>query len=467
MSIENKSVSEETSTLNIGEIIAPYLYQWKWFVLCALLCVTGAFLYLRYTTPLYSASATIMIKDDKKGDISSELSAFNDLGAMAKVKSNLDNEIEVLKARTLARKTVQRLGYNISYFSEGQVRTVELYKSAPFVVDYIAKNENFYDRDTLFYVKVLSQSTFELYDSNKKQTGKYRFGATFKNGFGTMVIKDTLIGNNKPDGELIMVKQSNIDGVTGAFRSNFKVAPVDQTASSVLILSVVSPVKEKGVDYINALIETYNQDAISDKNQVAKKTDEFIRKRLDSIKKELADVEGQVELFKHVNKVTELPADTESLLESSSLNDRLYFENQVQLGVVGEMRQYLRNSKISDIIPANIIPENAPSGLIAEYNDLVLLRNKLIEAKTGPENPELKSVDQKLRQLRSNLTASLENLYTSVKVKQRDLAHVKGDFNGQIIDVSRKERQFREIDRQQKVKNELYLYLLQKKEENA
>ena len=183
----NISTENLEQELNLRAVLDNYLTHWKWFLLGVLVSLSIAFVYLRYSIPQYQASATILVKDEKKGGMLSELSAFADMGLLTGMKSNVDNEIEILNSITLVEKTVQRLKFTTTYFKPGNFRDVEVYKAAqPFEFGIENASQIFYKTPQTFFVKILSEHSFELKNATKSSLGTFNFGAT-------MVLKEVKI----------------------------------------------------------------------------------------------------------------------------------------------------------------------------------------------------------------------------------------------------------------------------------
>ena len=396
--------NEGDSNFNIKEQIDLYLIHWKWFVLAIVACLTVALLFLRYATPVYKISATILIKDDKKGGLANEFSAFSDLGFMSGVKSNVDNEIEVLKSRTATFNTVKELGYNIRYFNKGNVKTSEVYKNSPIHVSFLDKDYKLYETDTLFYIKTLSPVKYELLDGDGNSKGTYSYGQTVDNDLGRIVVtknveklsKSSDVDNNTYD---ILVKVSPLNEVSESYRQRFQAATTNKQ-TSVISLTVNDIVEQKGVDFLNTLIRRYNDDAIDDKNLVAINTDKFINQRIDSLTKELSIVESSAELFKKKNRLTDIVSDAQLFITSESEYEKNVISASTELNVVNYMLDFLSKSTIDDIIPSNLIPNNADAAeLIGEYNKLVLSKERFLNSATE-EHPAVAAYDMQIEGLK-------------------------------------------------------------------
>ena len=168
-------LSEKENVLNIREQIENYLMHWKWFAFCLIFSLFLAFVYLRYTVPQFKASSTILVKDERKGGIQSELSAFSDLGLMSNSKNNVDNEIEVIKSRTIIEKAIKHLGLNVTYFSEGRIKSVEKYSDSPVFCNFYESDKSFFKTSTSFKIISVNANKFQLLDGKGTKMGVFSY----------------------------------------------------------------------------------------------------------------------------------------------------------------------------------------------------------------------------------------------------------------------------------------------------
>ncbi len=255
----------QDESIHLREQVEKYLKYWPWFVFSVIAALLFSFIYLRYSQPQYKSTATILVKDDRKGNLQSELSAFNDLGLM-NVKNNVDNEIEIIKSRSIIEAAVKKLNFNVSFYTEGRVKTVELYEDCPIAVSFFEVNDEFYKKGQAYLISYKSDNTFELKSASNKPLGIYKYGAIIRLSNAKMVVVKRSVPyiSNSKDFD-IMLRISALDQVVRSYKSRVSVSPISKT-TSIVELSLVDPVPQKAADLLNTIVDIYNQDAIDDKN---------------------------------------------------------------------------------------------------------------------------------------------------------------------------------------------------------
>ncbi len=451
----------DKSKFNLKVEIERYLEHWRWFVIGLLVTFFGAFLYLRYSIPQYKANSTVLVKDAIKGNMTTELEAFRELGLIGNVKGNVDNEIEVLKSRTLIESTIRALQLNVAYYGLGRVKSEEIYNESPIQVLFFNTTKVYNKYKHYYVVQYKNEKEFALYDQLEKKIGEYNYGATLAIDEVQMMITKV---NPDANDYSIGIEVTPVEQLVDYFKSKLAVSVVGKN-TSVIELNLVDPVRAKAEDFLNTLVQNYNNDAIQDKKFVAENTSKFIEQRLKIIADELKDVEKDVETFKRKNHVTDIVSEAGLFLENASAFEKKEIEVETQIKVVEALLERVTTDTNKDLIPANIIPmEEGAASLIAGYNQLILDRNRLLKTAT-PKNAVILTIDNKIEALRENVIASLEQLKISLEIQRKDLASQRAKMAGKISQIPTQEKLFRDIDRKQHIKETLYLYLLEKREE--
>lgn len=448
------------SEINIKEQLFFYSQYWKWFVFSALFFLSVSFIYLRYYIVEYGVNSTILIKDEKKGG-SSEFSAISDMNLFSS-KNSVDNEIAILKSRTLSQNVVAGLDLDISYFSQDRLVNVEFYKDSPIKILFYNKSKNYNKINKQLTIKVESDTNYSLSENNTEIFNEYIFGQKVTNELGTFtIIKNNVFSKNELP--TISIVKSSLESTANDFRGSLTISLVDKT--NVINLSNTDPIPQRGLDFLDEVVNQYNLDAIRERNQIANFTKDFIDLRLQIITKELGGVEQQQEIFKKTRNLTSLEADSELSLAQATDYDRSILNIETELKVSEFMLNQISKMKPNELIPANIMSSKEGSnGGVDQYNTLVLERRRQLKSATE-DNPVIKNMDSQLLSVKLNIIEGLKNKQKDLKINVLDLSNTRAHFDNKVGKVPTNDRFYNEIARQQHVKESLYLYLLQKREE--
>ncbi|WP_282148880.1 GumC family protein [Algibacter lectus] len=456
-------VDEES--INIRQQIEKYAFHWKWFALGAILSLIAAYVYLRYTPNIYEVSTTILIDDEGNGGLSSELAAFEELGIGGGNKKNIENEMGILKSRSLMTRVVKKLDLNITYFEESSVKDTEIYKEElPFKASFFIKDSTFFERGTSFTIKVLTDTSFELSSTDEKSGVTYTYGESISQQYGDIIITPNNISKDDIN-TVYIVKTAPLKAVVNNYINAIDVSLLYKKAS-ILELKLKSLVKLKAQRILDELIRQYNKDAIEYKSLIGNNTDTFINERLALIEEDLRKVDKTAESFKTTNQLTDISLETGIVLESNSTVEKEIIDLSTQLKLVNYVTEHMSSGDHS-LIPENLgINASDVNSSSNQYNEILLERNRIAQS-SGKSNPVLLNLDAQLSQLRSSVAQGLTNLKRSLTISLDQARSQERSIDSRISSAPRKEREFRDIQRQQQIIETLYLFLLKKREENS
>jgi tyrosine-protein kinase Etk/Wzc len=455
------AIQNDDSGLDLKNIVYTFLQYWYWFVAALIVCLLGAFLYLRYTTPVYRVSSKILIKDDKSGssagssqDLLSQIDIFN-------TKNNVNNEKQILQTEYLVGKVVNALQLNVAYFAVGNIKATELYKNCPFQIRLISLKDSM-PAQTFNLEPSKDRQTFTVQNGNSGH--KYRFYDTVKTTNLSFVILPSTSGKWNDNNYRFTISTPN--ATTEKYLNALGFDIIDKQAS-VIAISLQETVPRKGEDILNKLYELYTLMNEEDKNKIADSTINFIDERLAVVSNQLAGVENDIEQFKVRNQLsTDLPEQSRLVLNNVSDIQQQLTSQDVQINVVQSIEDHLKGNNERIVPNAAVIQDPTYITTVQEYNALVLERDRQLQT-TRADNPIVQNLNSQINAVKSNLLTSLENIRRQMQISRNELANKNAQLLSQIRSGPSKERAITDISRQQNIKQQLYLYLLQKREETA
>ncbi|WP_242920641.1 GumC family protein [Pontibacter liquoris] len=451
----------EPEQVNLKGVLRKYVRYWYLFVAAIAIFVGLAYLYLRYTTPEYLITSSLLIKDETRGPELTGNTIDNDFDVF-KTSKNMNNEIEVLRSKSLMQRVLRELSLTTSYLVEGEVKYSEIYgEKVPINVVVKSLEKEAYSKNLTVYIK--DKNNFELQDGEDVRT--YQFGKEIKAPYGTFTV--TAIPEAIGRYDKIVLKFNELDNLADSYISRLTIGPVNKDAS-VLSITLTDAVPERGKDVVNKLIEVYNKEAMEDKNSVASSTIKFVNERLQYLTKELTDVEKSVERYKQKNDVTDVSSEAQIYLQKESEYNKQLAEWGIQLDVLNSIESYLsKDQNQFELVPSTLsINDPTLLGLISQFNELQQERKRTLRT-VQPNNPIIINLNDQLVNLRGNILENLRNIKRSLEITRQNLQASSSQYQSRKQQVPVMERELLEINRQQSIKEGLYLYLLQKREESA
>ncbi|MDR3651555.1 MAG: polysaccharide biosynthesis tyrosine autokinase [Paludibacter sp.] len=464
---DTEEVDDELQVDFLG-LFFKYVSYWKLFLMSLALCLVLAILYLKIVTPIYEVNTTILLKDDKKGGGTSELGQLKDLGLLD-VKNNVDNELEVLKTSNLTEEVVRELGLYVSYTEIRSFNNKILYgNNNPLrislsnvelnkIKDPIEFKVIIFPHDEFEFSGTYNDKDFRVKATSKDSTVVLPFGKVYYKCSGLILQNQTTIG----------IKIQKPVKIANKILKKMSLELTSQNTSVVNITLKTSNV-EQGMDFLYKLIDVYNREDMKDQNLVATNTNEFVSNRLDSLTKELKDVETQVENYKQSQGLTDIQSEAELFIKKTGDYEQKRLDVETQLAVVSDMDEYIHKKENRyHLLPTGTgIQSQSLNELINNYNKLLLERNRYARTATAT-NQSMIDLTAQIDGVYSTVQSSIQNEKRNLQIVRQDLLKQDHENAGRIKAIPRQEREYAEIKRQQGIKESLYLFLLQKKEENS
>ena len=477
MKVENPSnrprQNEANSGITLGDIFQIVKSKWYWFVLSIGVCLGIAYIYLLQAPKVYTRSASVLIKEDRRSSRSMSAYGFSDLNNMLGIQRNVDNEVIVFKTYRLMEKVARRLHLDISYTEKRGLRTVELYRQSPVTLSFPDASET---QSFSLTVVPVSKDKVRLSDFvTVNEAGKLVeiekpqevvLNDTVATPIGRVVVQPSLYYTDTYYNKEVHVRKSNLKGIATGYQ-NALVSELVAEYATIIKLSLSDVSASRAEDVLNTLIAVYNEDAIEDKNRITVSTSEFIAERLVIIEQELGSVDTDIETFKREHQLTDITSETGMYLQNTSQYRKEGLSLENQLSVAQYIRDYLADpQKALDLIPANTITDVTVEQQISAYNEMLLKRDNLIRNSSN-KNPVVMDLNNSLSAMKQTIIRSVDNLIAGLNISIRNVQAQEEQLQKRIAAVPSQQKYVLTVERQQKIKEELYLYLLNKREENA
>ena len=466
---------EEHSGFNLAALWKIVVLHWYWIVLSTIVALGAAFSYLKYTRPVYASNMKILVKDEdsrsrmyRGGQL-----ALESMGVISN-SNGFDNELEILTSSNINQRVIKSLKLYVSYELDGRLRNHELYKNNPYIVD-MPENQ-LVDLHSLIQLKIDRQGdgvhvAGEIYVPRSKEPILFeRSVKELPGSFNTPVGTITLQRNPGVGAELpkqtMYATIMPLEYAAKAYGSRLSVSASSKT-TTVAVLNYLDTQPERAIDYLNELFRSYNEDANEDKNEVALKTEEFLKNRISAIREELDATESNLESYKKKNELINLTNDASNALNKLTEYQKEQVELETQLNLVTALLDYVDDPRNAfNVVPSNLGLKDADmSDLLNKYNDYVIQRNRLLKS-SSPENPYVKRLTAQLEEMWPTIRLSLKSVRENILTQKRSAEDQHNLFSRRVGEVPTQERSLNNIIRQQEIKVELYLMLLQKREEN-
>lgn len=446
---------------NLRTILDVLLTKWHWFALSVLLCVGGAYIYIKTVPVVYKREAIVQLKTKVKSE-----EAFNEKQMFDDTNNNIDGEILVFKSRLLMGEVIRRLGLDVGYSVDDGLKVRDMYTDMPLKINF---SDSTFTKPASFSITSLTDSRFRIKGLEDDPDGvmEYSFGTPIETPIGRIVVNRTSYMNEEWWNVPVFVTCSNQESLISSLLGKLEVERSVKEAN-LLTLTYLDTEPQRADDILNTLVSVYVDESMKDKNQIIRTTSVFIDERLKLINEELGNVESNIEDYRKQNQSADFEIEAKISLENRSRYDQQVIELKNQIELIELVQRYLHDPlKSESILPANTgILSKGMEELIGKYNIAIQGREKLKE-NAGDKSPAVRSLTNEITSLRQAISQSLRNAKDELNMKQEYARRMQFWEAGRISNIPTQQRYVLSVERQQKIKEELFLYLLNKREENA
>ena len=481
LELESIQENEEKSSFDFATIYTVLILNWKWFVLSLIICMGAAHIYLRYATPIYQSAAKLLIKDDEGSGSrrgGNSIQSATNLGIISN-SNGIDNEMEILKSRTLAQQAVYDLKLYVNYRHEGKLKDHVLYGDQEVNIDMDLEHLKKLNAPMNFKITRegrnyhVTGSYYVPIDNNSFNPEAVNIDKTFSAlpatiGTRVGVVRFTQNGNYMlRDGESLKATMIAPEIAAGKYVGSLNVAQASKT-TTIVDLVLNDEIPQRAIDYLKQLAIVYNRQANEDKNEIAVRTEEFINGRLEKINAELGSTEGSLEAYKKRNNMVELKMNAAQAVQNQDIFSQKLAEANTQVALLQSISQYMNDpANQYQTLPSNVgLTDQSATQLINKYNDIVLTRNRLLRS-ASESSPTVTPLTAQLDDLSASIRRAIAQAQKNMATQRQSVAEQYSKYVGQTSATPEQERILTQIGRQQDVKSGLYLMLLQKREENS
>lgn len=464
-SINRRSNAGAEDQIDLKKIVDRLLDHWLWFVISIIIGIIAALTYLHFTAPSYVVKARVLINDPQSsggGGMAKQASALMDLGGLIGGSSSVENEAEILKTPDLIEDVVRAMQLNIVYSQRQNLVTRELY-SAPFRLTVLKSIDTI--QTTNISIKTGSGNKLRIVTKDFEREVLWNEAFDMP-GVGVILLAPQTAAKMSPEREYL-VRVSSIDEGVNNILEQMSVEVADQQVT-IINMSLNYPVQKKGEEILTAIINRYKASNLQEKNTMADSTYTFIKERLNVIAVELGDVENEVERFKQKNKLADMSEQGKLLVQTTGEYTAELARAETQISVLSDLEAYLKDeTKNKRVYPTALLPSDLVfSNLMNQYNSLLAERDRTLMSVTE-ETPMVKNLNKQIDEMRRGILANIQSSKNTFLITRDKLSKQLSAAQGEIRDVPQIEKNYLKLARNQQIKQELYIFLMQKAEETA